>query len=68
MKISRNLNKLLTIAVNQQIKYHNGDENDADAAISTFEKAVRKEYPESNIRWPGLYPQIQIEGVWHDIS
>ena len=69
MKLSRNLNRLLTIAVNQQVKYHNGEENLADKAISDFEKAVRKEYPQAQIRWPGLYPQIkESSGYWHDIS
>ena len=69
MKRSRKLNRLLAVAVNQQVKYHNGEENFADKAISDFEKAVRFEYPQAQIRWTGLYPQIkEVNGCWHDIS
>lgn len=72
MQFSKTLVKAAERAATRQTKAHNTSSpivlGAADKAIADFESLVRTELGRNTkIRWPGLYPQVEIDGIFHDI-
>lgn len=72
MRFSEALQQAAEKAARRQAKAHNTSSPivhaAADKAIADFESLVKTELGrDTKIRWPGLYPQVEVDGIYHDI-